>query len=69
MKTTTFNNTNLNRLKKCIDELREVLNEMCITLDEKINHEERLIVSQYLDELIVEYMKQTSKIENYKSQA
>lgn len=55
------NSLKLDRLKTCIDELREVLNEMCITLDEKINNEERLIVSQYLDELIVEYMKQVNK--------
>lgn len=55
------NNLKLNRLKKCIDELREVLDEMCLTLDERVNNEERLIVSQYLDELIVEYMKEVNK--------
>lgn len=63
MNRTKFNSMKLERLKKCIDELREVLNEMCMTLDEKVNNEERLIVSQYLDELIVQYMKQVNNKE------
>jgi hypothetical protein len=44
------------KLETCIDTLRDVLNEMCCTLD---NHEmsiEKLIVSRQLDKLIVEYM-------------
>jgi len=40
-----------------IQELRNVLNEMCISLDETVNYEQTLKVSQDLDELIVEYMK------------
>ncbi|MCE5222299.1 MAG: diguanylate cyclase [Clostridium sp.] len=40
-----------------IQELRDVLNEMCISLDKTVNYEQTLKVSQDLDELIVEYMK------------
>lgn len=40
-----------------IQELRNVLNEMCISLDDKENYKETLKISQDLDELIVEYMK------------
>lgn len=48
-------------LKKSINEIRETLNELCITTEEIPNSEERLAVSQYLDDLIVEYMKQFVK--------
>ena len=44
------------KLKACIDTLREVLNEMCYTLDEHEMSIEKLIVSRQLDKLIVEYM-------------
>jgi len=40
----------------CINKLRDVLNEMCSTIDETEARIETLIVSQQLDELIVEYM-------------
>ena len=40
-----------------IQELRNVLNEMCISLDDKAEYEQTLKISQDLDELIVEYMK------------
>ena len=40
----------------CINKLRDVLNEMCSTIDETEARMETLIVSQQLDELIVEYM-------------
>ncbi|BCZ45987.1 hypothetical protein psyc5s11_20540 [Clostridium gelidum] len=40
-----------------IQELRNVLNEMCISLDDKAEYEQTLKISQELDELIVEYMK------------
>ncbi|HEX9027338.1 MAG TPA: diguanylate cyclase [Clostridium sp.] len=40
-----------------IQELRTVLNEMCISSDETEEYKETLKTSQDLDELIVEYMK------------
>lgn len=39
-----------------IDKLRDNLNELCFTLDEDENCEEKLNLSQSLDVLIVEYM-------------
>ncbi|MBZ9686538.1 aspartyl-phosphate phosphatase Spo0E family protein [Clostridium estertheticum] len=45
-----------NKLETCIDTLRDVLNEMCCTLDEHEMSIEKLIVSRKLDKLIVEYM-------------
>lgn len=48
-------------LKKSINEIREILDELCITTEEINNSEERLAVSQYLDDLIVAYMKQFAK--------
>ena len=56
MEETIVRITDEDKLKTCIDTLREVLNEMCFTFD---NHEmsiENLIVSRQLDDLIVEYM-------------
>ena len=44
------------KLETCIDTLRDVLNEMCYTLDEHEMSIEKLIVSRQLDKLIVEYM-------------
>lgn len=44
-----------------IQEVRDVLNEMCITSDDIIEYKQKLELSQYLDELIVEYMKNISK--------
>ena len=44
------------KLKTCIDTLRQVLNEMCFTLDEHEISIDKLIVSRQLDKLIVEYM-------------
>ena len=45
-----------NKLEICIDTLRDVLNEMCCTLDDHGMSIEKLIVSRQLDKLIVEYM-------------
>ena len=42
-----------------INTLREVLNEMCYTMDEP--NLERLIVSYQMDQLIVEYMDLKNK--------
>jgi two-component system, cell cycle response regulator len=51
----------LDKLNKSIEELREILNEICCTVDESDNDKERLTISRYLDELIVEYMKQLNE--------
>lgn len=40
-----------------IEELRNILNEMCISSNEKAEYKQTLKISQDLDELIVEYMK------------
>jgi len=52
----------LNRLNEGIEELREVLNEICSTLEESEKDKKRLDVSKRLDELIVEYMKELNKL-------
>lgn len=51
-------NLKLLRIKNQIDELRETLNEICCTIDEGKYNPDRLFISEYLDELIVEYMKE-----------
>lgn len=53
----------LSQLNMQINEIREILNEVCCTANtsEAVNY--RLIISQYLDGLIAEYMKEL----NYKS--
>lgn len=45
------------KLQNKISEMQEVLNEICATSEEDIDYEKRLEISQYLDELIVKYMK------------
>lgn len=45
-----------------ISEVRDILNEISVTSEEESS---RLEISQYLDELIVEYMKlKINKVEN-----
>jgi hypothetical protein len=44
------------QLKKDIEELRDILNEICAIYDEIGNKDKTLIISQRLDELIVKYM-------------
>lgn len=44
------------KLKRGIDSLRNVLNEMCCTSDDREVSIEKLYVSQQLDKLIVKYM-------------
>ncbi len=44
------------KLEKNIDELRAVLNKICISAKSTKELEERLVVSERLDKLIVEYM-------------
>lgn len=51
----------LARLNKGIEELRDILNEICCTVDESEKDKERLTVSKCLDDLIVEYMKELNK--------
>lgn len=51
------------KLEHLIETLRDTLNEICCsTLDVIENDKERLRVSRNLDELIVEYMKQSVNI-------
>lgn len=48
----------LSELNKQINEIREILNEACCTVDTSEAIRDRLAISQYLDELIVQYMKE-----------
>jgi two-component system cell cycle response regulator len=52
----------LSKLNEQINEVREILNEVCCTLDSDEAKTDRLIISQYLDELIVEYMKELNDL-------
>lgn len=52
----------LERLNEGIEELREVLNEICSTVEESEKDKKRLTISKSLDELIVEYMKELNKL-------
>lgn len=54
-------NIKLERLNDEINELRETLNQVCCTLDSDEAYVDRLILSQQLDELIVEYMREMNK--------
>ena len=49
-------NVKLETLNQQINELREILNEICVTSEGTGVTKEMLTVSQCLDELIVEYM-------------
>ena len=44
------------KLKIAIDSLRDILNEMCCTIDDRKVSIKKLNISQQLDILIVEYM-------------
>lgn len=52
-----INDIKLEILNKQIESLRDVLNEMCLIPYGKTQEKQKLAISQYLDELIVEYMK------------
>lgn len=52
---------NLDKLQKSINELRDVLNEICASTEETENSSEKLYVSQCLDKLIVEYMNKINR--------
>ena len=56
MKRQINDNTDKDELKKQIDELREVLNEICVTAEDSEGLKKRLLVSQHLDQIIVQYM-------------
>lgn len=51
-------NFKLTKLDKQINELRDDLNEICATFEDDEVKSKKLIISQYLDELIVQYMKE-----------
>ena len=57
MKREVNGNLDKDELKKYIDELRAVLNEICATTENLKGLEKRLLISQHLDDAIVEYMK------------
>ena len=50
----------IEELKKSINELRDTLNELCATVNEVEDANEKLVMSEHLDELIVEYMYRIS---------
>lgn len=54
----------LEKLNDKIEELRNILNEVCCTIDTDTDYDTRLAKSQYLDELIVQYMKKLMKNRN-----
>ncbi len=57
MNKVTVDNITIECLNSRINELRDVLNEICCTDIDRSVTEERLTVSRNLDDLIVEYMK------------
>lgn len=48
----------LSELNQNINSVREILNEVCFTLDGNVDIDNGLTISQHLDDLIVEYMKE-----------
>jgi two-component system cell cycle response regulator len=54
---TKIDDYKLSILNNKIEELRDILNEMCMSSDDKADDIHKLNVSQYLDELIVKFMK------------
>jgi hypothetical protein len=50
------NNREKNGIKRDMEELREVLNEICVMGEGEMTWKKRLILSQQLDQLIVAYM-------------
>ena len=57
MSNLTINNITMEDLNKRINDLRDILNEICCTDQNAEVQEQRLITSRNLDELIVKYMK------------
>jgi len=56
MEEEVIRSSNEENLITCINKLRDVLNEMCCTINETEANIETLNVSRQLDQLIVEYM-------------
>lgn len=56
MKREINKNIDKEELKKYIDELRDVLNEICVTAKGTEGLKKRLLVSEHMDQLIVQYM-------------
>jgi NTP pyrophosphatase (non-canonical NTP hydrolase) len=54
-------NIDKEELKKNIEELRDVLNEICLTAETSEELKERLSVSESLDKLIVKYMNEENE--------
>ncbi len=58
------NNARLSKLHYKIKDMQEVLNEVCVTVEDNFDYDKRLEISQYLDELIVMYMQSLRKCNN-----
>lgn len=58
----TLDNITIEELNNRINDLRDVLNEICCTDPSTEAQEERLSISRNLDELIVKYMKEIGAI-------
>lgn len=56
----TLDNITIEELNNRINDLRDVLNELCCTGPSAEGEEERLNISRNLDDLIVKYMKEIS---------
>lgn len=56
----TLDNITIEELNNRINDLRDVLNEICCTGPSSEVEEERLNISRNLDDLIVKYMKEIS---------
>ena len=61
MKRQTNEDMDKEEIAKNIDELRDVLNEICATAQGTEELEKRLIVSELLDQLIVKYMTENNQ--------
>ena len=57
----TLDNITMEELNKRINDLRDILNEICCTDQSAELQEERLNISRNLDVLIVKYMKELVK--------
>ncbi len=54
-------NIELSELKENINQIRDILNEVSCTSESDENDKEKLLISEYLDKLIVKYMKTVQK--------
>ena len=61
MSSLTLDNITLEELNKRINDLRDILNEICCTDQNTELQEERLNISRNLDVLIVKYMKELGR--------